>query len=633
MTATTNTGDVLLAAEGVTVLEARSETADKGPRVEVVAYSGNLMVVPLWGTVGLDLSGLDVSGQVPLLADHDAGVGGVVGHGEARIADGRLLVTGVLSGAGEAARQVVELARRGFAFQASVGVEVVEHERVGPNRKAEVNGRVLSSPRGFMLVRRGRLREVSITPLGADADTRVSIAASAAGGRKDMSTDAMSVEEQAIRADERERVRRIETLCAAPGGGWGENQPRVEELKAAALAGDITEQDLSGQLLTILRESRPKWFPPSRSSSRAVGQATLLEAALLGHMGLGELGEKTLGPLAMEHGAALGATHALDLCRAALAYECRDVPRGREELVRAALSTVSLPTALGNVANKLLLDSYNEVPASWKSFCSLRSVADFKPNTAIRPSFMTPLEPVAPGGELKHGTVGESVTTFKADTFGKMLSIDRRDLINDDLGLFTTTAQALGRAAMRKVSDLVYEVLLGNEGDFFSEGNGNYLSGANSALSFDSLAAAITLMRSQRDAEGNDLDLKPATLLVPPGLETVARALLNSEFIQRAVDVPTGNSLRQAVNLEVEPRLANTAKFGAAASSKHWYLFAAPSANAMIVAFLDGRQSPTVEAFGLDHDVERLAFSWRCYHDFGTALVDARAAVRSKGQA
>jgi len=103
MTATANTGDVLLAAEGVTVLEARSETADKGPRVEVVAYSGNLMVVPLWGTVGLDLSGLDVSGQVPLLADHDARVGGVVGHGEARIADGRLLVTGVLSGAGEAA--------------------------------------------------------------------------------------------------------------------------------------------------------------------------------------------------------------------------------------------------------------------------------------------------------------------------------------------------------------------------------------------------------------------------------------------------------------------------------------------------------------------------------------------------
>jgi len=625
----TGTDNMLLAASQVAV-EAAAAPSSERPRVTVVAYSGSLMRVPHWGDVAVDLAGLDVSGQVPLLADHDARVGGVVGHGEARVADGRLLVSGVLSGAGEAARQVVELARAGFSFQASVGLEPFEHERVN---KAEVNGRALSSPRGFVLVRRGRLREVSITPLGADADTRVSIAASAAGERKDMSTDALNLDEQAIRADERERIRRIEDLCAAPGGGWGENQPRVAELRASALAGSLTEEQLKGELLTILRESRPKWFPPSRGSGRSVGQATLLEAALLEHMGLSDLGEKTLGPLAMEHGSALGATHALDLCRAALVYECRDVPRGREELVRAALSTVSLPTALGNVANKLLLDAYNELPQTWRAFSSVRSVADFKPNTAIRPSFMTPLEPVAPGGELKHGTVGESATTFKADTFGKMLSIDRRDLINDDLGLFTTTAQALGRAAMRKVSDLAYQVLLNNEGDFFSEGNGNYLSGSDSALGFDSLAAAITLMRSQRDAEGNDLDLRPATLLVPPGLETTARALLNSEFIQRAVDVPTGNSLRQAVNLEVEPRLANAAKFGAAASTKHWYLLASASYAPMIVAFLNGQQSPVVEAFGLDHDVERLAFSWRCYFDFGCGLCDPRAAVRSKGQA
>ncbi len=345
MTTTTNTGDVLLAAEGVSVLQARSETADAGPRIEVLAYSGNLMRVPHWGDTVVALDGLDVSGQVPLLADHDARVSGVVGHGEARVVEGRLLVTGVLSGAGEAARQVAEPARRGFALQASLGVEVLEHERVAPDRKVEANGRVLSSPRGFVLVRRGKLREVSLTPVAADADTRVSIAASAAGGKTSIGTDAMNAGEQAIRADERERMRRIEAACAAPGGGWGENKARVEELKAAALAGDITEQDLTAQLLTILRESRPKWFPPSRGSGRAVGQATLLEAAFLDHMGLSALGEKTLGAMAIEHGSALGATHVLDLCRAALAYQCRDVPRGREDLVRAALSTYGLPVA------------------------------------------------------------------------------------------------------------------------------------------------------------------------------------------------------------------------------------------------------------------------------------------------
>ena len=52
----------------------------------------------------------------------------------------------------------------------------------------------------------------------------------------------------------------------------------------------------------------------------------------------------------------------------------------------------------------------------------------------------------------------------------------------------------------------------------------------------------------------------------------------------------------------------------------------------MVVAFLQGQQAPTVEFFGLDHEVNRLAVSWRCYHDFGTALVDPRAAVRSAGE-
>jgi hypothetical protein len=41
-----------------------------------------------------------------------------------------------------------------------------------------VNGRLLSSARGFALIKAGRLREVSITPLGADAGTSVAIAAS-----------------------------------------------------------------------------------------------------------------------------------------------------------------------------------------------------------------------------------------------------------------------------------------------------------------------------------------------------------------------------------------------------------------------------------------------------------------------
>lgn len=187
---------------------------------------------------------------------------------------------------------------------------------------------------------------------------------------------------------------------------------------------------------------------------------------------------------------------------------------------------------------------------------------------------------------------------------------------------------------MRRLNDLVYEVLLANAGGFFSASNGNLLEGVDTVLGIDSLAQAITAMLTQRDSEGNDLDLRPQTLLVAPELQTTAKAILESEFIQQIAEKqPTGNSLRRAVSIEVEPRLNNTTKYGAAASDKHWYLFSAPSNAAMVVAFLQGKQSPTVEFFGLNQDVNRLAASWRVYHDYGAALVDPRAAVCSKGEA
>ncbi len=185
---------------------------------------------------------------------------------------------------------------------------------------------------------------------------------------------------------------------------------------------------------------------------------------------------------------------------------------------------------------------------------------------------------------------------------------------------------------MRKLSDLVYDTLMSNAGAFFSAGNGNYITGADTNLSTDGLTKAITAMLTQRDAEGNDLDLRPTVgraAGTPDGGPRRAR-----ERIHRAqTNLPTGNSLRNAVGLEVEPRLSNTKKYGTKASPKHWYLFASPAASPIIVGFLNGQQTPTVEFFGLDQTVNRLAVSWRVYFDFGAALCDPRAAVRSKGEA
>lgn len=77
----------------------------KRPTIAILAYGSGLMNVPSWSSVAVDLEGLDASGQIALLADHDARVSGVVGHGCAEVRDGRLFVNGVMSGAGEAANR------------------------------------------------------------------------------------------------------------------------------------------------------------------------------------------------------------------------------------------------------------------------------------------------------------------------------------------------------------------------------------------------------------------------------------------------------------------------------------------------------------------------------------------------
>lgn len=607
--------DQLLFSSG----EVEIQAAGTSPSVSIVAYTGGLMSVPGWGPVAIDLAGLDASGdQIGLLADHDATLGGIVGHGRAAVADGKLVVRGTLVPTTDAARRVIELARAGFRFQASVGVAPTDTERVRPGETVVVNGRSVKAPAGgFTLVKAGVLKEVSIVALGADADTSVAIAAH----RKENTVPNELETVDAIRTAAAAETERVNAIRAECGGRFGDI-----ELRAIREGWDARRASLE-----VLRASRPK-CPAFLESASSAAPRAVLEAAVLAHMGCDRLAERHLGADAAGQARDLRANSLVDLCRAALHIAGVEVPRSRDAMVRAGLSSTELPVALGNAANKVLMQAYTESPATWGSFAAVRSANDFKDHTGVRPSAASDLELLPKGGEIKHGTLKESTYGFRVDTFAKMLSIDRRDIVNDDLSLFDDTARSMGKAAMRSLSDLVYKVLLANAGNFFAAGNANFDVGAATALSSASLGTGIAKVMAQRDAENRDLDIRPAVLLVPPELQQSAKELLASEFIQRANNLPTGNALRNAVSLEVEPRLSNAARFSGA-SAKAWYLFASPADAAMIVAFLQGQQSPTVEFFGLDAEPNKLAVSWRVYFDYGAALADPRAAYKARGEA
>jgi hypothetical protein len=617
-------------------VEIEAKSTDAPPRFSMVAYTGGPMDVGGFGDlVVVDLDGLDIGAKArPILRDHEASR--IVGHTTdirvSRRSDNgaQLLVSGVISGSGPDAAEVIASSRQGFPWQASIGARATEWEQLRAGATATVNGRKIDGP--AQIARKSILKEVSWVALGADDATSARLAAKARDTEQNTHRkgNEMSMTENDIRASERKRLADINDIVRGVSGDG------VAEFKAQAINGDITLDELRGRMLEIVRASRPVMGAPrSGSDAPAAPARDIIAASVLRRLpGGAKIAEKAYGAHALEAADAHRIGSLVEACEFALRSEGRDIPRGnKNDLIRASLSGVALPTALGDTVGRLLMEAYGEAPASWRSFAAVRSVTDFRTATEIQPYVADKLSQLPPGGEIEHATMGEEQSlTYKVDTFAKTFGVDRRSIINDDIGIFDSAARAFGSMAARTLNDLVWKTVLDNGGSFYSAGNGNYLTGAGTALSVTSLTNAIAQMLQQKDSQGRSIDLMPSVLVVPPQLLYTAKQVLESEYLERTADgAATGNPARSAVRLVTESRLSNSSFTNA--STTGWYLFTAPQSVPLVVAFLNGIETPTVETFGFDTNPNTLSFQWRIYHDFGCAFGQKQASVFMKGTA
>jgi hypothetical protein len=161
--------------------EFHAAEGDQPARVTIRAYDGNEMVVPPHGPVVVESSLLEFSASIPLLSDHVSLRSGVVGAGSPTIHDdGSIDVSGTLSKATEAGREILGLHADGVKWQASIGVKMnlQANRKLRPGQMLTANGKTFTAgPRGLTHVRGGKLKEVSIVIAGADDDSTVEIAA------------------------------------------------------------------------------------------------------------------------------------------------------------------------------------------------------------------------------------------------------------------------------------------------------------------------------------------------------------------------------------------------------------------------------------------------------------------------
>ncbi len=642
----------------------------KLPRFSMVAYTGGPMRIAGWRfPVVVDLAGLSIPSQSrPIRFGHDMASG--VGHTDAIcVEDGSLLATGLVSRDTVAAKEIVVSARNGFPWQASIGAAVEEFEFVKDKQKATVNGREFIGP--VNVVRRAMLGEISFVDLGADGQTSARVAASASQFEKEQSpmgetnnTDTQTAADpqrnDAVTAEATNGTSEqmaAATAVAEPAG------PTAADIRAEAAAetdriakirelcggqfGEIESQairegwEMDKVALAVLRAGRPK-APAAHFRDNNVG-ATTLEAACLLTAKLQDIekqfDDQTLDAASRRFRGGIGLQELLLEAAWANGYTGRNFRDSRSVLrfafrpeLEAGFSTIDIGGILSNVANKFLLDGFFSVERTWRNICATRNVSDFKTVTSYRLVGKDQYEQVAPGGELKHGTLGEESFTNKADTYGLVLSIDRRDIINDDLGAITTVPRKLGRGSGLKINDVFWTTFMNNSA-FFTAGNNNYLTGATTALSIDGLTGAEVAFMDQVDPDGKPIGIMPSLMLVPTALSAIGSQLYKSMELRdttSSTKYPVANPHQGKFRVEVSRYLSNSVYTGN--SSKAWYLLADPNDLPVVeVAFLNGQESPTIETADADFSV--LGVQMRGYHDFGVALQDHRGGVKSKGEA
>lgn len=408
---------------------------------------------------------------------------------------------------------------------------------------------------------------------------------------------------QAVRADAEAMQRLIDD-------GTPLEQARAALIDAAADRDQATR--INGQHATTTADGAEKF--------RAGAERAILARA----------GMLTTAERSAEAGSEFRGMTLLEIARASLSRAGASATGDKLTVVGRAFThtTGDFSNLLASTANKAMLKGWAEAPETFGAWTSTGSLPDFKATSRVDIGAFPALSLIPEGAEYTYATLSDRGETAQIATYGKLFSITRQAIINDDLNAFTRIPASMARAARRTVGNLVYAILTGNPtmGDsvaLFHANHSNLDTGGGSALSVTSLAAARVKMAKQTGQQAEPLNIQPAHLIVPVALRDTAAVILASEYNPDATNkLQAPNPVRGMVDVIADPRLD-------ANSATAWYLTASPTAyDAIEVLYLDGNDAPFLDQQA-GWNVDGTEFKVRI--DAGVKAWDYRTLYKSAG--
>ncbi|MEO4012564.1 ClpP-like prohead protease/major capsid protein fusion protein [Pseudomonas rossensis] len=297
------------------------------------------------------------------------------------------------------------------------------------------------------------------------------------------------------------------------------------------------------------------------------------------------------------------------------------------QLVGAAFThtTSDFGNVLMSVSEKAMLRGWESSGETFQRWTKKGSLSNFNPARRVGMSGFPTLPKVLEGAEYKYVTCNDRGAPIALATYGGLFSITRQAIINDDLSAFSALPAHLGRSASRTIGDLVYSVLTTNAAfvdgkPLFSADHGN-IDETGAAMSPAILGELRRKMRLQKDDFDTALNISPAFVIVPAGLESAAMQVLNSTSVPGPeTNSGIANPVSKMGQLIVESRLDRL-------STPYWFVAAEQGSDTIEVAYLEGVDTPYLEE-QVGWSVDGVSLKVRI--DAGVAPLDYRGLARAK---
>ncbi|MBO9422327.1 Mu-like prophage major head subunit gpT family protein [Labrenzia sp. R4_2] len=294
-------------------------------------------------------------------------------------------------------------------------------------------------------------------------------------------------------------------------------------------------------------------------------------------------------------------------------------------ITRALHTTSDFAAIFADTANRALRAAYQVAPATLKRLARQTTHKDFRAKTKVQAADLAKLEKVNEQGEYKYSGFVEAMETYAIGTYGTILALSRKALINDDLGAFNDLSGKLGLASAEFEAQFLVDLLvkaaglgptMDDEKPVFHADHGN-LAGTGGAISKETLSAARLAMRRQKGINGRPIAIAPKFLVVPPELETQAEEVLAAIQPTRTEDV---NVFGGKLDLVVESRLEDP---------NRWYVAADPATvEGLEYAYLQGSEGPQTDSRA-GFEVDGVEVKIRL--DFGASFLDWRGWYMNPG--